>query len=1039
MKKKLIILGIIIISLTILWNAKSKATHIETIDFEGSYSTDDLAGKFNPESISIENNNGMQNSRCLKLTNDDFETTQASVIFKNLDNNTRYYITAYIKTNNITTESGEETNNAGASIWANTIGVSGFTSSKRIYGTTEYNQITLSVYPTNGEIRVLSEIRNAKGEAYIDNIEISSKDAINLISNKGNILLKVDQDIINEIGKDNLQNWVENMQIAYDDLYELTTVRPETRNENGPIILDILLTDDEKKEGAAAYSQKGGVIYAYKSSMMETFKEIIERDREWIFGMLHELGHQFNFNQAWNFEQEAGTDFIIAYIAEKENLKTAPPEVPDDVYEEIYNNGGTIIDIMEYLSEYYGFLGEPSLYDGEKYKNCSPFGNAYKFLLVKNEIGWDSIKKAYANIHKTYGKNFEGTKLEQFDIWTNELTKQSGQEIKALFTTKEWNALLEYCGAFTGSQVQKVTISNQNLVINKQSNTDITLTANMTPNIGKLDFTSSNPELIQVVDGKLNLIKDGKVTITAKSRESGKEATCNILLDRKEPEVTISYSSTRPVNTSITVTIKSKDEEIIINDSSWQKVNEKEYKKEYNKNTIENVQIQDIAGNIMQQNINVENIDKVPPVLNIEYSNKNPTNQTVDVKITANEKINNVLGFELSEDRTVLTKTFINNYSQYIIVEDLAGNTSKIFIDITNIDKEVPTFEINYSTQEITNENIFVTIKANEEITIQNEEFKKLNEKEYEKEYFENTKETIIIQDTAGNTVNAEISIENIDKIKPEITINYSTKELTNQDVKVTINSNEQIQEVEGFKLLENNTKLEATFSKNTSKTIEIKDIAENAINAEIIINNIDKIAPKITVEYSTKEITNKDVIVTIASDKEIKEVDGWNLSENKKSLTKTYKQNTEENIVVTDNYGNTINAEVKIDNIDKIAPNITIQKDITELTNKDVTVKIVSNEELKKEDGWKVIDGEMSKTYEENTNEKVEFEDLAGNKTIVEININNIDKVPAKIEVDYVYKDNKVNVILTSSEEIQKIDGWTLDNTRKSGTKRIY
>ena len=122
------------------------------------------------------------------------------------------------------------------------------------------------------------------------------------------------------------------------------------------------------------------------------------------------------------------------------------------------------------------------------------------------------------------------------------------------------------------------------------------------------------------------------------------------------------------------------------------------------------MQIQDIAGNIMQQNINVENIDKVPPVLNIEYSNKNPTNQTVDVKITANEKINNVLGFELSEDRTVLTKTFINNYSQYIIVEDLAGNTSKIFIDITNIDKEVPTFEINYSTQEITNENIFVNI-----------------------------------------------------------------------------------------------------------------------------------------------------------------------------------------------------------------------------------------------------------------------------------------------------------------------------------------
>lgn len=885
MRKVLLIFSIIVIivGLIFLGETKSNAAILQSIDFEGSFSTSDLAGIYNSGNVSIENSSGIGNSRCLKFKNDEIETTQARVTFKNLDNHTRYYVTAYIKTVNVENASGTTDTSTGACIWANTIGVYGMTVSKRIFGTTEYQQIKLSVFPTDGEINILGELRDAKGEVYIDNIELSSVNAINLKSDGGDILLKVDQDIINEIGQEPLQNWVNNLQIAYDDLYELTTVRPETREENGPIIIECTLTEDEKKAGAAAYSQEGGIIYTYKESMMDTLKEINERgDKEWIFGILHELGHQFDFREAWKFEGEAGTDFKLAYIAEKENLRTAPPEISDQLYYQIYDNGGTIIDVMEELSKIYGFLGEPSKYSGSTYKNCSPFGNAYKFLLVKNEIGWDSIKRAYASIHSTYGKEFEGTKLEQFDIWINELTKQSGKDVQSLFNTVEWNALLEYGGAFTGNQVKTVSISQNNIIINKQNaNNNISLTATMNPNVGTLDWTSSDTNIVRVTNGKLTIINDGIVTITAKSRESGAEATCTVLVDRVNPNVNVSYSLTK-----------------------------------------------------------------------------------------------------------------------------------------------------------LTNQNVFATIEANENISISSGNWNKLNDKEYEKEYSVNTTESVEVKDQVGNITTVEIKIENIDKKAPEIEIRYSTTELTNEDVEVTIVSDEEIQEVEGFILSDDKKSLKAIFSQNTSKTIQVKDIAGNVKEANIIINNIDKIAPVCIVKYSDTNITNQNITVEIIADKEINEVPGWILSEDKTTLTKVYEENTKENIVVTDNYGNNINVEIDIGNIDKDPPIIAIEKDIETLTNKDVTVSINSNEELKKKDEWKFIEEKMSKTYSANTSEVVEFEDIAGNKTSVEIKITNIDKTPADIEVAYKVSEDKVIVTLTSNEEIQKIDGWTLDTTQKIAQK---
>ena len=182
-----------------------------------------------------------------------------------------------------------------------------------------------------------------------------------------------------------------------------------------------------------------------------------------------------------------------------------------------------------------------------------------------------------------------------------------------------------------------------------------------------------------------------------------------------------------------------------------------------------------------------------------------------------------------------------------------------------------------------------------------------------------------------------------MDKEKPEYEVNYSTTLSTNEDVTVTITANEEIQGVEGWTLSEDKKVLTKTYIENTEEEVIIKDLVGNSTSKTIIkISNIDKIAPKIDVAYSTTSVTDKDVIVTITSDKIIKSIDGWTLSSDKKQLTKNFKENGEEQITITDEAGNSVTINIKVSNIDKniteeperIVPSSTDEAEDSDITN---------------------------------------------------------------------------------------------------------
>ena len=141
-------------------------------------------------------------------------------------------------------------------------------------------------------------------------------------------------------------------------------------------------------------------------------------------------------------------------------------------------------------------------------------------------------------------------------------------------------------------------------------------------------------------------------------------------------------------------------------------------------------------------------------------------------------------------------------------------------------------------------------------------------------------------------------------------------------------------------------------------------------------------------ISYSNKEKTNKDIKVSIISNKKLKEKEGWILENGGYVLTKIYETNTNEEITIFNIDQEEQKVNVVIDNIDKTPIKLKVEY---EDTNDGIIVKIISNKELKEKKDWKLSKDKktMTKKYEyNNSNEEIEIEDEWGNtdKAIIDI-----------------------------------------------------
>ena len=461
--------------------------------------------------------------------------------------------------------------------------------------------------------------------------------------------------------------------------------------------------------------------------------------------------------------------------------------------------------------------------------------------------------------------------------------------------------------------------------------------------------------------------------------------------DVSAPEVETYYSTTKLTNKDVRVTLVA-DEDIQAV-AGYDKVTDREYRKVYTANANESVDVYDIAGNKTKVEVSVTNIDKEAPEVKVAYSTKEITNRYVEVTLTANEDVQSVANFSRVDDRTY-KKIYVWNTKQDIDVYDIAGNKTVVTVDISNIDSTAPKVTVSYSTKELTNGNVEVTLTADEDVR-SIEGFTKVDDRTYKKTYTDNTNQNVSVYDIAGNKTIVTVEVTNIDKEAPEVTVAYSTKGLTNENVEVTLTADENVQSVEGFTKVDDRT-YKKTYTSNAKEDVTVYDIAGNKTVVTVEVTNIDKTAPEVKATYSTKELTNGSVEVTLTANEDVRSVSGFTKVDNR-TYKKTYTSNAKQDVTVYDMAGNKTVVTVEVTNIDKTAPEVKVTYSTKEITYDAVEVTLTANENVQAIEGFtKVDDRTYKKTFAKNTDINVDVFDIAGNKTVVNISITNITEKPA-------------------------------------------
>lgn len=268
-------------------------------------------------------------------------------------------------------------------------------------------------------------------------------------------------------------------------------------------------------------------------------------------------------------------------------------------------------------------------------------------------------------------------------------------------------------------------------------------------------------------------------------------------------------------------------------------------------------------------------IDRTPPILNIEYSTTEITRDDIQVKIIANEKIQEVEGWTLLEDGITLIKIYDKNMSEEIIIKDLSGNESIANIVVNNIDRKPPIAEL----LEVRNTNKGYERYANNahEMTLKIKIYD-------ENEIVNNLKDFEILVNTKEAVCTKEIEI--IEKER-----NYI------------------IYQIQLTNILENG-KLEVVIPENSFQDIAGNVMKEVRFDTNILIDNIAPI-----LKYTPQKLENGMILAQILSNEPIRKIDGWAFDKEQKNISKNFISDINYMRELEDFAGNKTITEIKIEN----------------------------------------------------------------------------------------------------------------------------
>ena len=273
---------------------------------------------------------------------------------------------------------------------------------------------------------------------------------------------------------------------------------------------------------------------------------------------------------------------------------------------------------------------------------------------------------------------------------------------------------------------------------------------------------------------------------------------------------------------------------------------------------------------------------------------------------------------------------------------------------------------------------------------------------------------------------------------RPNMELNYSTSTLspTNQNVTVEISSSTKLTGIEGWFLSSDQYSISKIYETNKTEKIEVEDIYGNIIPLTIIVNQIDKKSP--TLSVANKHSSDYEEI-TITSDEDLKPITGWLLSRDKRSLKKVYYNNTSEEVVVSDLANNQVTIPINIQNISSKF-DVDVQYEKTSNNKLKVTISSQNNT-LEPITGWTISadNKSLTKEFDHEVTDTIKVTSSGITKSVKLLYELPDDDVNLTLSYSKEEQTNEnILVSIIGDKELKPIEGWILSGDKLSLTK-IY
>jgi len=392
------------------------------------------------------------------------------------------------------------------------------------------------------------------------------------------------------------------------------------------------------------------------------------------------------------------------------------------------------------------------------------------------------------------------------------------------------------------------------------------------------------------------------------------------------------------------------------------------------------------------------------PRAEVNYNITNKTNKNVVAEL-----VNPTRSITVTNNDGKMTHTFDKNGDFTFEFVDKAGNKGTATAHVDWIDKKAPTAQVQFSTTELTNENVVATLSFDKNnITILSTDVDlATNPVDGSKTltFLENGTFELKFADELGNVGTKTITVDWIDTEAPTAEFEFNTVHLTEGEVIATLKPSEEVT------ITNNNGSDTYTFTKNGEFTFEFVDRAGNAGEATVTVDWISK-PPKYEIKYSTESLTNQNVKVTLELE------NGYRIFNNNASNEYVFENNGTFDFQYKDENGYDGLIPVTVDWIDKEDPTAEFEFSTRKWTNQNVVVTLKPSEEVTVKNNG----GKKSYTFTKNGSFTFEFVDRAGNSGEATVRVDWIDKTKPTATIEYSTTDKTegpVVATLKPSEEV--------------------